>query len=843
MSSREQAILELLKHCTPSIQEDIQNALSKLQATAENNDVTTTSLPDVTVPKVPLQTDVTPSITEPAHLVDDTPEMNEQVISDADMKEEYIKQLHSFAWWDPTGNEWSQTLKQFLSTGGLQAEADAIQTACAKAKKESSQICGRIYAKKITDKKDPQIRQVRVNNRPFIAQINHDIQRAFQKVANKVANQQKNYTIPVSQNLPIYQQEPQSQWVLLIDETGSRFNADDDIQSRQESKFVGVLIPQNTKLKELDAHGTEMPDAKLHEAFSYMLQQQSISIFGLTLEDIPMVSGHQWIDGICELIAWVMRLLPLNGKTHLDVRIEQRPPHKAGSEQSRLERLLLQALVRVDPERADQTNLTVRFIKKFKSDQIRSRRTRRSETHPWLAYADIAAYMWGTNKNKYQKWLQKSKLLNHALHYNIRHEHLTMLDLLNTNQLLSGDLWNTLLRSLSETDSHLIDHLNQQWQIHTARTPKLWTQLLNHTLAHVHSKAINMNLLVSQVDWLNKVNQMSVHRLSAKEQLVFDMVRLATHNHLGEILDIKQDLAKFRHDIQQLKDEDARLSCFMSLHLAVQLTHFYAFQHAQNLAQTWLKEATPMIGLNLRGRTLSTMGQQYAFQHDYPKAIDYFTQAIDTFARLSCPNERLREQTQTRTYKVITMMDAAYLSHQPFDTSIVEEELLLLTSASSPTEACNLIAPSSLDAHKYFHHTFVRYLYLHNPTSLVDQYLALESKWTYGEKHPWPWINAYRALLLLEQDPTSEKAAKWLSRAIEGCSFKGIESIVGVSFLLIGRHYGIPDCTEAKLDKAFETLQTEATPQKVISRLTLVRTESWQSPRNWLPEVLPFNFH
>lgn len=471
---------------------------------------------------------------------------------------------------------------------------------------------------------------------------------------------------------------------------------------------------------------------------------------------------------------------------------------------------------------------------------IRAKKHKLKDTHPWLAFADIAAYMWGTTNKMYSKWFKDSRLRDHSLHQNLTPIHRDILDTLVSDKSLNGDLWNELILSAANNPSHLLQWLNQQWIQKAQNDPNQWDMCMKHTLDHLYSKGIYMPLLTLQAKWLETVKDKRQQKLSLREELMFDTVRLATSNHQGKVLNIQQDLAAFKHKKELLMDEDTRASCLMDLHLAVQLTHFFAFPHAKNITSEWLKHPTALIGLNLRGRVESTIGQQYAFMGKNEKAVEQFSTAIETFGRLSTPSERLGEQGHTRSYKVIAMMDSSSHSHADIET-----EMLKLVRCSTMTDLCKILSTNKDDNLKYVHHLFLRYIYLHKRTELINQYLTSKRQWTTGVYHPWGWINMYRALLLAENEDASAK--NFLDSGLEGHRFSGIEMGIGIVFLTLGLKQ-IPNkhelCNETHIRKLMTKYQqSNSAGTTFLSCIDKVLTEQYTDPRTWLSEALPFNFH
>ena len=755
-------------------------------------------------------------------------------------REDLRKDLYRFAWWD-SGNQWDVHKTQFLASGGTQNEIVNIKKEAVAAKKRLSKLKRKILDGEITETKksrNADIKQLRKDHPNFVNSINKDIQWAKSKraeIVERIQNAEaiQNIRIPASKTPLIHIRNHQDEWVLLIDESGSSFSGE---KNRTQSCFVGVLMPTSSNEPPIELHATDEGVRIKANAFNRLLNQKEASVIGLRLKEIPKVHGEQWIDGVTELIGWVMRLLPYENQTKLHVCIEQRQPHFEGTELSRLERMVLQSLVRVSPSRANDIRLRIRFIKKYNTHMIRVGTLDQEKTHPWLAFADIAAYLWNSNDDLFQSWVQKSNLPHQSFHYNIAPYHRRILDRLLSGEQLSGELWTHLLVDRAKNRSSILKYIDEGWKEKAQKCSEQWELLLEHTVDHIYSKAVNMTVLSHQVRWLKSVNQEKTYDLSLKEQLAFDIATLSYRNHCGEIISM-DEIQAFQVKKRALYNEDVRLVCDLDLHLAVQLTHYFGFAYAQKLMESWEKEPIHTIGINKKGRVLSTIGQQYAFTYNSTKAIEYFDAALDTFSQLCSPKEQQAEQRHTRSYKVCTMIDTPTISNEE-----IEHELLLLHPEHADMKSlCTQLASSNEDATKYTHHLMVRYFYFRSPPALITLYLSFERSWKSGKWHPWPWIDMYRGLLLHEQN--SEKAKRFLNRAIHNTPKNGIEGLVRVVFLVLQRN-STSITLDANIQADIDSVRANIPNAKAaISVLESVIQESNPDPRVWIAKVLPFNFH
>ena len=588
---------------------------------------------------------------------------------------------------------------------------------------------------------------------------------------------------------------------------------------------------------------------------------------GLKLSEIPHVSGEQWLDGVCFLIDWVLRLLPLDSdshtKSHLDVRIEQRGKYYAGSEQDRLARLLLLNLARVAPQKENLLSLSIQFVKKYVPNA--------SPSHKWLAYADLIANIWNASDReaqhkgnpppwfRFQKWLEDSKLNHRSLHSDLRPIHREILDIYCAGHILSGALWSKLMSSLQtpkDERSSVISYISDLWKEKCAAEPLQWEECIQETQKHIYNKRINNALLKQQVQWLNEVYKGSTRYLTPKEEIIFETIDLANKNHEGVLLK-PADILAFQDKSQPLIDEEAHLVCLLDLHLAVQITHFFAFSSSQKIVSRWYDLSTMVIGLMLKGRVVSTLGQQEAFLHNHQNAISYFDEALALFGRLCSKKEAKEESSQTRTYKTIAMINSTSSTAEE-----IEEEFLLLSQdldirVPKNIEALTLfLAQDASGANQYMHHAFMHYLYFRKPERLLRQYLSQKEKWQIGDFHPWGWISMYRALILEEQEPQNPHSQEWVIQAFNRTPALGILMALRISFLRIATQYqwsyfdkdldGLVPQTE--LSQEFHTLLGRFAQQNVGAKPFCATLRSSLDnpdgdPRDWIPKALPFNFH
>ena len=175
-------------------------------------------------------------------------------------------------------------------------------------------------------------------------------------------------------------------------------------------------------------------------------------------------------------------------------------------------------------------------------------------------------------------------------------------------------------------------------------------------------------------------------------------------------------------------------------------------------------------GLLLHGKLQSALGQISAFTGQGEKALQQFDTALASFARLSYPAQAQREQTQTRSYRLVAQMDLCHQQGAPeSQTQALVQKLQQHLGDKSPENLSRSLAHST-QAQRFAHYLWLRAL-VHLPQDLDSArqaYVQLQPEWHSGSDHPWPLINAYRAWLLHDAGHRTQAQALMQS-AIQSC--------------------------------------------------------------------------
>ncbi len=180
-----------------------------------------------------------------------------------------------------------------------------------------------------------------------------------------------------------------------------------------------------------------------------------------------------------------------------------------------------------------------------------------------------------------------------------------------------------------------------------------------------------------------------------------------------------------------------------------------------------------VAGLLNYGKLQSTKGQLLAFQGKARQSLPYFEKALSSFDRLSDRIQAKRESRQTRTYRLIALMDAALMQSAEGESDeavqLVLAEIIQHFGDREPEYVSQFMVRSTHDE-RFDHHLWLRAM-VYFPNELVETqqiYLKQSTQWREGQDHPWPLISAYRAWLLHEAG-NKAAAQQQIERAIFAC--------------------------------------------------------------------------
>ncbi len=99
---------------------------------------------------------------------------------------------------------------------------------------------------------------------------------------------------------------------------------------------------------------------------------------GLSVKSLQSTPGSRWAQLAKAVIEWVVRLVPVDGPTSIEVLIEQRGEYEKGQNWRLMADVIKHSLANTLPERAKHINLKIKTISKYE--------------HRYNGFVDAVAY-------------------------------------------------------------------------------------------------------------------------------------------------------------------------------------------------------------------------------------------------------------------------------------------------------------------------------------------------------------------------------------------------------------------------------------------------------------------
>lgn len=631
-------------------------------------------------------------------------------------------------------------------------------------------------------------------------------------------------TMPFSDSHPNFlpNMRPSKKWTVLIDEAGDLFTKDTkDSAFHSRGRLAAIVVPDYCELPNLNAkfHANKRSNGSLKQIVE-TITHSPCGVLGISVDALRRYNCELWYTGIETLIDLIVHLLPIDGKTFLDIYVEQRSPFIPQRSSFIDEECTncLSCLALSNPYRAKMIDMTASFINK--SD------------HPWNGYADTIAHCWGGSVSeilKDSKWINsclldfKPELLRHFVNSILR------------AKPLSEEEWDELFSysavDVPETISNFLLKVQGEGIRHDV---KRWKRYFKHVQKRLLSGTMNISLLKNQLDWLRSYVPDGV-AFSPRIQLLWLTTQLARDNNFGKTNCIIHCQKELEELCALVFPEDAPLTCQTSLQVASAYMNDFNFRTAYNVIKGWLGVDGSVPGIQRYGQVLSTIGQLNAFIGQQNAAIEACNLAIDQFENLTDKDKRESNINQTLSYKVIAMMDCETI----LENMTQEMERYL---GRTLMEAAEHFAVTSNNDEKYMHHVFLRYLVHVNSPELkpiIDRYLSLASEWKTGNGHPWELILFYRALLRTE---LSNKKIN-LEQAYYNVFRANNETLdVTACVILGGLYYYNSKCKTELTELTQRVIQTKPYLGKKRIEALKNQLETPQEPLALAKAVLPFNY-
>ena len=609
---------------------------------------------------------------------------------------------------------------------------------------------------------------------------------------------------------------PRTSWTLLIDE-GGEFSAVESGQVIAGGKVVGLLIPEGTQLAPLTAgwHAIEQTDLGEIDRVVQAVLDAPVGVLGLRTESLVGTLGDTWLTAVLELVGWVIRLVPLDGPTRLEVLVEQRGDHVHGTRWQAGAVALRRFLAEVDPERAAQVDLSLRLIGKADS--------------PWNGYVDALAFTWTSPTRPSQARLKQSGLRGRCLLNHGGAEATLLREAILAPDALPPILWSRLIALPDAVESGSLVSLLLSRAARACRlSPEVWRRYLDAAQSHLEGKSIRLSLLGRQIDFLAGCAPDGTV-LTPMQQFAWTVAKLEAANHHGAVDDASAQALESLGN--RLFDERPSLVCQADLDVAVMHTNAFRFESASQALSRWRDQPMAVPGRQHWGRMRSSLGQHAAFRGDTNAALSHFRAALEAFDGLSDPALAAAERQHTQTYVALAAMDAP-------STLAINARAEVEQICSLEPGAIRSLAASTQPAERYAHHMLVRWLWQHGTAAERSEYLvaAEQSGLKGGDGHPWPLIQAYRAALLVSAGRPAP-ARMLLETAIDDARDGGptLRFIAVALAQFRARLFG-----ERPLDvrDASRSLR-EALP---AAPWAVLDDAARRDPADFLKAVLPFNF-
>ena len=600
---------------------------------------------------------------------------------------------------------------------------------------------------------------------------------------------------------PISHLSPHRHLTLAIDETGQDFGP------AGNGRLVAVLGPSGHSPAGISRgfHAVHASQPQRQRALNAVLAHDELGVLGLSADQLPSTVGDPWTAGVLQLIAWTLLMIP--ARPHkLTVHVEEKGGVKAGEVWRGAVELLKQRLAAVSPWRGD-----------FEVTLMISAKDR----HPLLAAADSLAHTWNGGA-KAADGLPESGLLGTCLFEGPAHELSRCLEIA-LRPRVSGDDWRWLL---SQPGAQVpgapaaiaLERLGERVDL------AQWRECLRAAAAHLDGGEVHLSAAQQESAWLQRHAPESAV-LPPSVALTLATGRLAVENHRGETL-VRPIIDEIIALNEVLFEENPSLVCLADLHLAVQSTHRFDFEAGVAHLARWRELPLAVAGLRMRARVESSLGQLRAFQGRLQEAIGHLQRALEMIERLSDPSQRERERAQTAAYLAIASMDS------PDVPGLEVMKRVKAVGGSLDPAAQRTVWGRYLVLRWLVHRPQASALYQHDLDARHD--------WEHGAHHPWPLIEAYRALLLRDTAPDEALALLQRGRDLALREAAGpVLWLQGVTLSVVARGWG------ERWDELGEQLaEVEYQLPGAREQVEHLRRclEEAREPAEVLRGALPFNF-
>ncbi|MBQ7585695.1 MAG: hypothetical protein IJU40_05550, partial [Desulfovibrionaceae bacterium] len=419
-------------------------------------------------------------------------------------------------------------------------------------------------------------------------------------------------------------------------------------------------------------HAKEKPPSTVLNKFNQLLEA-NCGILGLYEPDLQQTSHNIWLKTVLELILWVWRLIPLDSeKSSLHICIEECSEYKPNEDLKWLSLALNHALDKESLKRAEHLLLpkdALRFVKKGTE---------------LIGWADVAAYMWGSTQVEIIKGLEASGLKDTCFLKEVKAK-LPLWAKALKGEALEKSEWQFLME---QKDQALTEHCLKSLKKLCRHEVDLWPRYVEATSDYLATKNYDLKVLERECAWLAETSSQD---LKPEMRFFWKLTELANFNHKGDISAKAQKTAK---EVEELAPKIGHLKPEATWQAALRLAVFEANRFDFFAAKEKLKPWDPLENGQLTGsalwdgKILSSLGQYEAFNKDNKLALDYFSEALECFKKLSDidPIGSKLQIEQTSIYAAIAAMDVATFTLQ------TKKDYLEKALGQSVPQACKTFA-------------------------------------------------------------------------------------------------------------------------------------------------------
>lgn len=618
----------------------------------------------------------------------------------------------------------------------------------------------------------------------------------------------------------IHKLAPSVHWTLVIDEGGVPPGRFGDAVPEQPPRFVGLLVPAEVALPPLPAgwHAAHTRDLAELDRVMQLVLDHPVGVFGLSLASLTPSAADVWMTGVLEVIHGALRQLPVAGPTRVDVHVEQRGEHAAGTNWQVLASEFMRHLAELDPDRHRHLEISVQVVAKDGS--------------PYNGHVDAIAHAWSSPASHSRDRIRRSGLLGRCL-LDLDASSLRLVwQALRTGARPDAAAWARLVER-DHPPGSLVSDVLEDIRTLCREDAGTWQQLLTWVVNRLEGREVSLVTLGRAVAFLESCRPKG-HDFPGSAVLAWHIATLEQQNHAGGVDEtVARELVTLS---ERLFDEHPGLVCQADLVRAVLATNRFDFEGASTALERWMDREPAVAGLLRHGRVLSSIGQIHAFTGRPEAALRWFDRAIACFERLSDPARAALETEQTTVYRAFAALDLPGTELEPDAIRTAVHDLVNLMPAR-----IDQMARDTSPRRMYLHHLMVRYLVERGDRFERQAYLAARDFWGDRPGHPWPLIQLYRGLLLFRTDPVDarEQFRRGITLAT-GPDQGPTVHYIALVMARLGRQMGMAGLADpVKVDELRAIL-----PAATWGDLAAMERapQDGFDPLVWLRRLLPFNF-